>query len=192
MSYKLFLFDADDTLFDFGASERSALARTFIDCGVSENFETLYQTYREESVRLWQQVEKGEISKDFLRSERFRLTFAKHALSHSAEEAGARYLELLPETVVMIDHAADICRYLRTRGEIGIITNGFETVQMRRLKNSPIAEFISFTVVSEVAGFTKPDIRFFEYTAKQVKDFSKTETLVIGDRIETDVQGAHN
>lgn len=192
MSYGLFLFDADDTLFDFTSAEKVAFTETLNQLGIVQNIDALYASYRIESEKQWRLVEEGKITKEMLRTERFRQTFLKHALEVSGERAGSLYLEILPETSIMIDHAEEICRDLASIGEVGIVTNGFETVQKRRLAKSGLDKYISFMVVSEQCGFAKPDVRFFEHTAKVAKKLTKESTLVIGDRIETDVIGAHN
>lgn len=192
MKYDLFLFDADDTLFDFKSCEKQAFTATLRQHGHSTDVEDLYKTYGVESLALWHDVEQGKISKSFLKGERFRRTFEKHNVDLPANQVGETYLDLLPQTCVLIDHAFELCQALSQKGQIGIITNGFETVQTRRLKGSSLAPFVSFMVVSEQCGYTKPDVRFFEYTAGLVDGFRKENTLVIGDRLEADIQGAHN
>ena len=192
MPYKLFLFDADDTLFDFSSCERAAFTNTLAQFGQTLSLDDLFQSYRQFSAALWREVEEGKTSKEVLKSERFRRTFAKHGLDLPADDVGEAYLETLPETCVLVDHALPLCQNLRARGaSVGIITNGFERVQSRRLQKSAIAPFIDFMVVSEQCGYAKPDVRFFEYTAGLVADFKKSETLVVGDRLETDIEGAH-
>lgn len=192
MAYDLFLFDADDTLFDFKACERHAFAATLGHCGFAGDLAALYATYVTESEALWREVEKGAITKEFLKAERFRRTFSHHMLELSAELAGTTYLDRLPDTCVLIEGAAELLAALKARGaRVGIITNGFEIVQTRRLASSGLAPSIDFMVVSEQCGFAKPDVRFFEHTAGLNQGFDKTRTLVVGDRLETDVAGAH-
>ena len=192
MKYELFLFDADDTLFDFKSCERKAFTSALNHFGHNDDIELLYRTYGVESQALWREVEQGKIAKDFLKAERFRRTFAKHGIDLPATEIGEFYLEVIPQTCVLIDYARELCQTLSQKGRLGIVTNGFEIVQTRRLQGSPLAPFISFMVVSEQCGFTKPDIRFFEYTSRLVPGFDKAKTLVIGDRLETDIAGANN
>ena len=191
MSYELFLFDADDTLFDFRACERRALSSALKLHGHEEDITGLHQTYMSESAQLWRELEQGKVTKDFLKTERFRRAFVKHAISLSPEDVGHTYLEMLPEAAEMIESALEICELLARRGRVGIITNGFETVQRRRLASSPLAAHIEFMVVSEACGYVKPDVRFFEHAAKVAGTFEKSKTLVIGDRLETDIAGAH-
>src|SRR3989338_11477777 len=108
MPYSLFLFDADDTLFNFAASERESLVSTFGQLGIRDMSDEIYQSYRFESSQLWAQLEQGKITKDFLKVERFKRTFEKHGLDLDANKASALYLDILPETVILMDHALEI------------------------------------------------------------------------------------
>jgi 2-haloacid dehalogenase len=192
MAYKLFLFDVDDTLLDFKASERISITHVFEELGIHDPKNDIFTTYKTETDKLWKQLEAGQISKDFLKSERFKRTFATYKIQADPHKASDLYLQALQETVVLIDHAKEILQDLSRVGEVGIVTNGIESVQHHRLKKSRLDQFISFVAVSESAGFAKPDVRFFEHTARLAKKFSKDSALVIGDRLETDILGARN
>lgn len=192
MAHDLFLFDLDDTLLDFKESERLSFYQTLNGLGVFDGLDALFAQYQAGNLALWQQFEAGKTTKEHLKVERFRSLFAQNALDVDANLASERYLDALPETVVLVDHAVELCEWLSRRGEIGIITNGIESVQTRRIANSPLAQYISFVSVSEACGFAKPDVRFFEYSTKMAKKFTKADTLVVGDRHEADVQGAQN
>lgn len=192
MAYDLFLFDLDDTLLDFRASERLSFFSTMQSFGITGSVDDLFKLYQVENRALWKLFEEAKTTKEHLKIERFRRIFAPHGITLDPEVVSARYLEALPESVVLIDHAVEICEWLALRGEIGIITNGIHHVQTRRIANSKLAPYISFVSVSEEAGFAKPDVRFFEYSAKMAKKFSRETALVIGDRLETDIQGARN
>ena len=192
MAYDLFLFDLDDTLLDFKASEQLSFARTMHELGAKDHADRIFADYQRINLSLWKLFEEGGTTKEQLKSERFRQLFDQHKLEIDPLLASTRYLDTLPQTVVLIDYAVEICEWLSQRGEIGIITNGIETVQTQRIKNSKIAPFISFVSVSEACGFAKPDIRFFEYSTNMASKFAKATTLIVGDRIEADIQGAHN
>lgn len=192
MTYDLFLFDLDDTLLDFKESERLSFSQVLAGLGVTDGLDALFAQYQAGNLALWKQFEAGQTTKDHLKVERFRSLFAQNALDVDAHLASERYLDTLPETVVLIDYAIELCEWLSARGEIGIITNGIESVQTRRIANSPLAQYISFISVSEACGFAKPDVRFFDYSAKMARKFDKSTALVIGDRHEADVQGAQN
>lgn len=192
MAYNLFLFDLDDTLLDFKESEKLSFYSTLKSLNIDTALDPIFESYQQENRALWKLFEEGKTSKDHLKIERFRKTFNLHKIDVNPELASTRYLDMLPETVVLIDYAVEICTWLKDKGEIGIVTNGIHHTQTQRIKKSQIAPFISFTAVSEECGYAKPDVRFFEYSSKMVKNFSKSSTIVIGDRLETDVLGAHN
>jgi 2-haloacid dehalogenase len=191
MKYDLFLFDLDDTLLNFQASEKQSFAITLESIGLLTEHEELYSKYKLINEELWKAFEHGETTKDLLKVERFKRLLDPLNLGLDPQQASARYLEALPETVVLVEHAIEICEWLSQYGEIGIITNGIHEVQTKRIQNSRLAPFISFVGVSELCGFAKPDVRFFEYCSQMAKKFSKDRTIIIGDRFDADIVGAH-
>lgn len=191
MKYNLFLFDLDDTLLDFKESERLSFFSGLQSLGINANLDELYKLYQIENNALWKQLEQGLTTKDHLKVERFRKVFDAFQIDIDPTKASNRYLETLPETVVLIDHAVEICDYLSEFGEIGIITNGIHHVQKQRINNSAIKPFISFVSVSDECGHAKPDPRFFEFSTQKAKSFEKENTIIIGDRFDADIVGGH-
>lgn len=192
MNYELFLFDLDDTLLDFKASEKLSFQLCMQSLGIQQNVDHIFADYQIINKSLWKALELAQTSQEKLKVERFRKTFELHNIDINPDVASLRYLDTLPETVVLIDHAVETCEWLSQHGEIGIITNGIEYVQAKRINKSKIAPFISFVSVSEACGFAKPDARFFDYSTKLAKKFSKDKTVIVGDRLEADIQGAKN
>ena len=191
MKYDLFLFDLDDTLLDFRESERLSFSMTLESLGLKENLTSLYEQYQVENRALWTLFEQAQTTKEHLKVERFRRIFKKNGIDIDPEIASDRYLDTLPSTVVLIDHAVEICEWLHSHGEIGILTNGMHATQTLRIQNSKLAPYLSFVSVSEECGYAKPDVRFFEHSIKMAKKFSKSSAIMIGDRLETDILGAH-
>lgn len=192
MKYNLFLFDLDDTLLDFQASERLSFTQTFINFGVKDLLDEIHKTYKTENNLLWKQLERGEVDKDFLKVERFKRTLDHHKIEIPPHKMSDFYLEQLPKHVVLIDGAVELLKHVKQFGEVGIITNGIEYTQKERIKNSELKNYIDFVAVSEECGFTKPDVRFFEFAANRAKTFKKESTVIIGDRFDADIVGAHN
>jgi 2-haloacid dehalogenase len=191
MKHRLFLFDLDDTLLDFKASEQLSFVRTMQELGLRNSTEALFLQYQTINVELWRAFERGEVSKDHLKVERFRKTFAQNGLDLDPAAASHLYLESLSETVVLIDGAKQVCETLCAIGEVGIITNGVESIQSRRIASSGLGEHISFVSTSEACGYAKPDSRFFDYAAKMARTFAKHETVIVGDRLDADILGAN-
>lgn len=191
-NYQLFLFDLDDTLLDFQASQKLSFQKTLQACGVDhELIDEIYGDYQKINAELWAQFENAQTTKDQLKVERFKKLFELYQIEVDPLKCSQVFLDLLPENVVLIEHAVETLDWLRGHGEIGIITNGISYVQKKRIENSQLKDLISFIAVSEDCGFAKPDKRFFEYSSKMAKNFVKDHSLVIGDRFEADILGAH-
>ncbi|MRV74873.1 noncanonical pyrimidine nucleotidase, YjjG family [Duganella sp. FT92W] len=191
MKHTLFLFDLDDTLLDFRASERLSFERILRELGFQAPVDTLFGQYQAINIALWRAFEAGTVTKDFLKVERFRQTFAAGGLELDPSQASERYLESLSDTVVLIDGAQRLCERLAAVGEVGIITNGVAHIQGRRIAASGLGDYISFVATSEASGFAKPDSRFFDFTVKMARAFSKDQTVIIGDRLDADILGAN-
>lgn len=191
MKYTLFLFDLDDTLLDFRASEKRSFMHTMHTLGLRDGIDALFTRYQEINVDLWKRFELGTVTKDFLKVERFRKSFQENAIDLDPELASRVYLESLPDTVVLLDGAKQVCAALSAIGEVGIITNGVEAIQNRRIAASGLGGYISFVATSEACGHAKPDVRFFEYATKMASAFNKETTVIIGDRLDADILGAN-
>lgn len=189
--HQLFLFDLDDTLLDFRASEQLSFTRTMAALGHAGPLDALFHDYQAINLALWRSFEAGAVSKDFLKVERFRQAFGMHGLALDPEAAGRLYLEALPETVVLVEGALEVCAALGAHGEIGIVTNGVEHIQQRRIASSGLAPFISFVATSEACGHAKPDVRIFDYAAGMARAFVAATSIIVGDRLDADILGAN-
>jgi 2-haloacid dehalogenase len=191
MKHRLFLFDLDDTLLDFKASEQLSFDSTMRELGLRELPPNLFASYQAINLALWKAFELGTVSKDFLKVERFRQTFAANGLELDPEAASRLYLESLSHNVVLVDGALQLCETLAGIGEVGIITNGVEQIQHRRIAAARLHAHLSFVATSEACGHAKPDSRFFDYTVKKARAFSHAETVIVGDRLDADILGAN-
>jgi len=190
LKYRYFLFDLDDTLLDFKASERLSFQATLVALGLGDLTASLFPGYQRENTQLWADFEHGLVSKEHIKVERFRRAFAPHRIDADPEAASRRYLEFLRDSVVLIEGAAEICEALCEFGELGVITNGIEAVQTQRIAKSGLGRWLSFVATSETCGYGKPDARFFEFSVSKFRTFRKAETVLVGDRLDTDILGA--
>ena len=191
LKHRLFLFDLDETLLDFNASERLSFERALQELGLSAMPDGLFARYQAINTALWQTFETGAVTKDFLKVERFRKTFAEHGLDLDPEAASRHYLEALADNVVLVDGAAELCQELAAIGEVGIVTNGIEHLQRRRIASCALQPHVSFIATSEACGHAKPDVRFFHYAAQMARAFAHADTVIVGDRLDTDILGAN-
>ncbi|NDK18919.1 MAG: HAD-IA family hydrolase, partial [Zetaproteobacteria bacterium] len=69
------------------------------------------------------------------------------------------------------------------------ITNGFEEIQGKKMKNSGLEPYFKTVITSEQVGVKKPNAEIFNFalTTCQAK---ADESVMIGDNYEADVMGA--
>ena len=189
--YDILLFDADDTLFDFGKAERRAIINTFDKFSIPADEDNI-ELYVKINKDCWRQLERGEIDKISLRQVRFERLSSALGIDFDAKLAGEFYLADLATHAILIDGARELCERLSKRAKLYIITNGIKTVQTGRMKRSGIEEYIEKCFISEDVGYEKPDIRFFDHVSKSIENFDKSRALVIGDSLTSDIAGGNN
>jgi 2-haloacid dehalogenase len=193
MKYDLLLFDADDTLLDFKKSEHISFKIILEKNGIVGDLKSLHESYKLINEILWTRYAEGHISKDFLKTERFRKFLEINKLEADPNQLCDDYLETLPSQVFLIEGAAALLKILHGKIPLIIVTNGIGHVQHKRLANSGLKPFIELMVISDECGFTKPDRRIFEHTFNLLnKSHQSSRTLMIGDKLETDILGAQN
>jgi putative hydrolase of the HAD superfamily len=106
-----------------------------------------------------------------------------------AELMLTKWNELVLTEAQPFDDTIAVLDTLRKRFKIGILTNGFITLQRGKIELYELAEHVDFTVVSEEIGYHKPDKRVFEATLK-LAEANPSETLYVGDNLIADIQGA--
>ena len=189
--YQYLLFDADNTLFDFDAANHNAFAQTCQYCGLTYS-EELYEFYESINRPLWQQLDRGEVTKEFLVVERFRRFLAAMHVEADPAECNRIQLAGLGSSTVLLPHALEVIETLSRTHKLYIVTNAVASVQRSRLANSAIAPYITAAFISEEAGAAKPSRAYFDYVFARIEGITPENCLVIGDSLSSDVQGAIN
>lgn len=193
--YKYILFDMDNTLLDFTRAEYLSFKRTAIAAGLDYT-EEQYREYTAINDMLWKALERGEVTLDYLKTERFRLVLTHFGYpdDESTREKALfmrkTYMGALGEQTCLVDEAAEVCKKLAEKYEMYIVTNGIASVQYSRFDNSEIAPYFRKMFVSEEIGYTKPHTGFFDYVLNYIGDSDKSAYLVIGDSLTSDCDGA--
>ena len=193
-TYKYLLFDADDTLFDYQKAEQTALEDTFKSFALTFD-DAMSDMYNVINARLWEALERGEVTRETLRVQRFKDLFDYYQISVNPVQFSASYLTALGNGTALIENAIEVVETLLEQGyQLAIITNGFYEVQTSRLSQSEIGRLIPQVFVSERVGFQKPEIEFFEIVLQEmgIKQQQYSQVLVIGDSVSADIQGAIN
>ena len=189
--YSWLLFDADGTLFDYDQAERQAFINTLGQIGVAfeENHLAKYQSINS---KLWLDRERGKIDLESLKARRFELLFQAIGMESDPREVGQLYLRNLGEEAGLLDGAKEIIKTLAIHFNLAVVTNGIKEVQRRRLEKSPFQDCFDEIIISDEIGVSKPDAAFFEIAFQRIGNPPKTETLIIGDSLTSDMQGAAN
>jgi putative hydrolase of the HAD superfamily len=198
MKYKHLFFDLDHTLWDFDANARLTLeelyhGHTLLQHGVHD-FDLFYKHYIAHNNRLWEKYRNGHIKVDELRWKRMALTLLEFKIGNDtlARDLGDRFLELLPSRTLLFPHTVETLQYLTQKGyQLHLITNGFEKTQHSKLKYSGIAGYFKEVITSEGSNSIKPKKEIFEYALNRTRSVAD-HSIMIGDSIEADIQGAMN
>ncbi|MEL1135766.1 YjjG family noncanonical pyrimidine nucleotidase [Desulfitobacterium sp. THU1] len=188
MSYKILLFDLDDTLLDFSVHEIDSLKKLFHQHGYIFSDE-LFRIYDSVNKRLWSDYENGDVQLDEVLNSRFSETLLKMGKIVDGTEWENQYRELLGNGYQLIDGALELCQSLSISHRLFVITNGITKTQIKRLKQSGLYGFFEDIFDSQSVGFQKPSKEFFDYVMGHIKDFNVSEALIIGDSLNTDIKG---
>lgn len=179
--YKYYLFDIDRTLWAFDLNAKNAIFYLIDEFNLAEKIgvhdkELFFKRYEDINKVLWQRYERGEITKERLRSQRFQETFLifciengkqvnfgenaqeqQKYISAFSERFGEAYLERMIYETALEPNAREVLETLKARGcRIAVISNGFKEVQYRKMRNSGIIGYIDAFFISEEIGIHKP------------------------------------
>jgi 2-haloacid dehalogenase len=191
MKYKHLLFDADDTLLDFQASEQEALKGLFESLGLTIT-DDLVDKYHEINHGLWAAFERGEVTKDEILQTRFRKLFAAIGFEIDRPSLEAEYQEMLASGHMVIPGTFELLDQLRGHFELYIVSNGVASTQYNRLHASGLFPYFQNIFISEETGYQKPQIEFFQYVFDRIPEFDSSKALIIGDSLSSDIQGGIN
>lgn len=185
-------FDLDHTLWDF--EKNSALA-----------FETIFDKYQFDiclsdfllhyvptNIKYWKLYREEKISQDELRY--FRLKEVFDLMQQEVDDSiihllSKEYIAYLPKFNHLFDGTFEILDYLKENYNLHIITNGFESVQLGKIRNSNLESYFSTVTHSDLAGVKKPNPKIFEFALNYAQT-SPEKSVMIGDSLEADIYGA--
>lgn len=189
---KHLFFDLDHTLWDFDKNSSFAFDSIFKEQGYEINLNDFLEVYIPRNHHYWKLYQFNQISHEDLRYYRLKDVFdvLKFEVSDAdIQNISEAYINYLPEFNHLFDGAIELLDYLKPNYNLHIITNGFASVQSRKLKNSNLDQYFDTITNSEIAGAKKPHRNIFEFALSLAKA-SKMESLMIGDSYEADIIGA--
>jgi putative hydrolase of the HAD superfamily len=193
--YQHLFFDLDRTLWDFNKNSEKSLEQLFRDYELQSTFGSFLffkSRYEYHNGKLWNAYYQKRLTKEELMYRRFYLSLKEAGMDDLAlaKEIAQDYLDISPMQTSVFPHTHESLDYLKSKGyELFIITNGFNEVQGKKLKNSKLDEYFTHIITSEDAGASKPNPQIFEYAFK-ISGANAEKSIMIGDDLSTDIAGA--
>lgn len=191
--YKWLLFDADNTFLDFATASKKSLFSTCSNYDLPCD-EEIYKIYKVENAKVWESFENKEITALELRSLRFARFFdAVDIKGIDPFEFNTQFLQNLVEVSEAYQGAKELMENLKPNFTLSVITNGLKEVQRPRIHRLQMQHLFESIIVSDEIGVAKPDVRFFEHSYNSISNPPpKSEVLVIGDNLKSDILGGKN
>ncbi len=187
-------FDLDHTLWDFDKNSALTFEKIFREHKMQIPMEEFIPVYEEINLAYWKLFREEKITKEALRRGRLFDTFSNLKREISPENIdllAISYIENLSENNFLFDGAIEILEYLQTKYKLHIITNGFDEVQYKKMRNSKIDGFFNTITNSEMVGVKKPNPKIFHYALEKANSLPH-QSVMIGDNMEADIEGAKN
>lgn len=185
---KTVLFDLDDTILDFKTSERIALSKTLVKLNI-EPTEEIIEKYIKYNISQWKRLELGEINREEVKVNRYKLLFDDIGVDASPKKATEIYEENLAHGHYFVDGAKQMLNSIYNDYDLYLVSNGAKRVQEGRLATADISHCFKGIFISEVVGFEKPNVKFFENVFSQIENFDREQTVIIGDSLSSDIKG---
>jgi len=187
-------FDLDHTLWDFDKNSEMAFARIFKSQYPEIKIEDFIGKYAPINQACWKLYQHDKITHQELRYNRLKFSFdaLNYVISdENINQISNDYIEFLCDNNHLFDGAIEVLDYLKPKYKLHIITNGFANVQDKKINNAALGSYFSTITNSDLAGVKKPNSIIFDY-AVNLAQTSKESSIMIGDCLDADVNGALN
>lgn len=187
--YNLIIFDLDDTLFDYKATELQALKKACSTLNIEFNKE-IYNIYKKANKKAKETVPNYLLKIDDFRNKRTEIFFdLLNRTDCSCDIFINEYLKS-SENGVLIEGVQETLETLNSIQKV-VATNGSNYPRHNKLKNSKISKYFTDFFSAETLGVSKPNPVFFLKICDAMS-MNPNEVLVVGDSIEMDIFAASN
>ena len=189
------LWDVDGTLLDFIAAEKAAIRKLFREYHLGECTDKMLARYSKINRSYWVKLENGEMTKPEILVGRFHDFFESEGLDASiAAEFNEKYQDRLgdADSIVYCDDSLNLIKSLQGKVKQYAVSNGTIAAQTKKLKLSGIGELMDGIFLSEQLGYEKPNIEFFNQVFDALGPVDKSEVLIVGDSLTSDIRGGNN
>ncbi|WP_281542438.1 YjjG family noncanonical pyrimidine nucleotidase [Maribacter aestuarii] len=185
-------FDLDHTLWDFEKNSALTFEKILVEHKIDIDLAKFLDVYVPANLVYWKLYREEKISKEDLRYQRLKTVF--DTLSYEVSDdmifsLSEEYIYHLSSHNNLFPNTIEVLEYLKLNYRLHIITNGFQEIQDKKLKNSGIYSFFDEVINSEMAGVKKPNPIIFELALEKANVAPK-KSIMIGDSLEADILGA--
>ncbi len=196
--YRHIFFDWDHTLWDFEKNSKDTLKDLYVSFDLSEktgvDIKEFIKAFEQVNRMLWTKYNAGNIDREAVRNTRFELIFQGLSVEISPKLTASlnkAYLNWCSKKSSLMAGASDLLQYLSKNYRLHILTNGFKDVQHTKIESAIVAHYFEVVVTSECCPYKKPNPGIFDFALKQT-NARVSEAIIIGDGLDTDIQGAIN
>ncbi|WP_296316937.1 YjjG family noncanonical pyrimidine nucleotidase [Winogradskyella sp. UBA3174] len=187
-------FDLDHTLWDFDKNSGLTFEKIFKLNTINVDLKEFLNVYEPINLKYWRLYRNEKVTKSELRYRRLKEAF--DAINISVEDEminklSEAYIEHLSSFNHLFEGTFEILDYLQNKYTLHIITNGFEEIQEKKMKSSNIRNYFETVTNSEMVGVKKPNPKIFNFALNLAKA-KLEESIMIGDSLEADIEGAAN
>lgn len=191
MNYKVVIIDLDNTLIDFDYMEKCSLKHCLGSFGLPVTQEVINR-YVTINQALWDGLELGQYKKSEILTLRFERLLNEFNLNGNPVDMNQTYLGGMANYLKMMDGASELLEYIKDKYTVVMMTNGVTSAQNAKLDKGHLRQYFDHILISDEVGSHKPNVKIFEHMMSLIGHFEKSEMIIIGDSLTSDMQGGIN
>lgn len=191
--YKYILWDIDGTVLNFEISQNKAIRALFEKYELGECTDEMLSEYTRINHKYWEALEREEYKKEEILVLRFNEFFEKNKIrTDIVEDFNSDYQLYLGDYTAFEKNAEEVLIKLKGKYKQLAVTNGTKIAQEKKLKTTGLDKIFDEVYISEIVGYEKPNKDFFEVLFKKENINNRSEAIIIGDSLTSDILGGIN
>ena len=188
---RVIFFDVDNTLLDFRKCAQLAMQNAAAQQGICLP-ESAEESFHRINDSLWLGIQDGSLTMKELHAVRWVTILEELGVEGDGAEMEKAFVKELHESAELMDGAMELVRGLSRKYTLCIASNAALEEQTHRLEKAGLLPYFSKIFTSAEIGCAKPQKAFFDACFEQLPGVRPEETIMIGDSISSDMEGAHD
>lgn len=187
---KFIFFDLDDTLLDDEVSTQVGVSKLFEK--YSPQVTDCHQRWADALDEYYPAFLSGDINVQQLQMARIRYVLPEQTFGDEEALAAFEYFMVnYVEGATLFDESKSVIATLKQKGiGLGVISNGPDDMQVRKLKAVGLYDQFDVVVTAERAGVGKPNVAIFDFAVAEA-GMTVKDCWCVGDNINNDVLAAN-